>query len=206
MGFPTGSYVDNFQGEIKIITCLTLSPTPHSIITPRSVFYFNFNSEFDDAAGMYASRIAAIFKIKTPYFFYQDIDDPLPTMYPIPSGGMVYGNYHTTDAVTLQKIVVPAKQWSKHWFMENHGLIRKGIYNTAKARAIASLLPKGEYHAETLLHYFLCAIYGGELMTGLEMLWRKRPSGMHTKTQAAIDNSIAWIKENESKVFSILKP
>jgi len=205
VGKPTGSYVGNIKGEIKIITCLTLSPTPHNIITPRSVFYFNYVSEFDDAAGMHASKLAAMFKIKTPFFFFQDNDDPLPTTYQVPLGGMVYGNYHVVDAQTLRKFEVPTKKWNKLWYMENHGLIRRGIYNTAMARAVASKLPRGEYHTETLLHYFLGEVYGGEVRTDMIMLWRRRPGGMHTKTETAIDNSIAWIKENSSKVISALK-
>ena len=189
---------------MTMITCVTLSAEPFTFDTPRNIVYHNYVSQFDGAEGLHKSKLDAIFKVKTKYFFFQDYDDPLPNIYPVPNRSIVYGNFCYNDVPANKNLQIPAKPWTEKWHLDNPLLIHKAICNTAMARAVANLMPQGEYLTEPLLYFFMCKLYGFTYDPRLEMVWNKHPKGMHTKAEKSIANSVLWVRQNQDSVLSRL--
>jgi len=190
--------------KMTMMTCMTLSAEPFKINTPRSIVYQNYVSQFSDPAGLHKSKLDAIFKIKTQYFFFQDYDDPLPNIYPVPEKSIVYGDFFTRYVTSGHIKRTIAEPWSESWHLKNPLMVHKAICNTATARAVASVLPQGEFLTEPLLYYFMCKVYGFTYDPALEFIWNKSPKGFHTKSERSITNAVKWIKQNEAAVLAKL--
>ena len=205
MVYSTGFFMLQLKGnKMTMMTCMTLSAEPFKFNTPRSIVFQNYVSKFDDCAGLHKSKLDAIFKIKTPYFFFQDYDDPLPNNYPVPEKSIVYGDFFTRYVASGHIKRTVAEPWSESWHLKNPLMVHKAICNTAAARAVASLLPQGEFLTEPLLYFFMCKAYGFTYDPSLEFIWNKSPKGLHTKAEKSISNAVAWIKQNQDAVLSKL--
>lgn len=189
---------------MTLTTCVTLSAEPFTFDTPRHIRYLNYVSQFDGAEGLHKSKLDSIFQVKTKYFFWNDYDDPLPNIYPVPERSIVFGDFCYTELPSKVSKKIPVPKWTDTWHLSNPVLVHKAICNTAMARAVANLLPQGEYFTETLLYYFMCKVYGYTYNPGLEMFWNKHVKGLHTKSSQSLTNSVTWIRENRDSVIARL--
>ncbi len=186
---------------MNFITCLSLSAVPHTFDLPPGVTHINHVSQFTTAEELHTQRLAAIMKVDTPTFFFQDDDVPLPNIYPdVMDVGMVYGDYIKLETVMEIERVTKNQAYNPKWHLANPDYVHKAFCNTRKAQLIAKQLPLGEYWTELLLYYFLGKLHGATYAPELKMSWRLKNEGMHTKARLSVVNSICWILDNEHLV------
>lgn len=187
----------------SLYSAVILSKEPTTLNLPAEVQVLNYISTFTDAVGLHKSRLASLEDIETPYFFWLDVDDPVPENLIIPDKGVVYGDYlANTCQGQVQK-----KEVYGNWVANKHKVaplfIHKAICNTTKAKAIARLLPAGEYWTEWLLYYFLALKFGATYNSDLKLIWNKQQSGMHGLVHRATQNSLLWILQNEKRILNL---
>lgn len=178
-----------------MFTCVTLSNKELHRDTPSNVVYYNHVREFSDTISLHTERLNAISKVKTPYFFFCDYDDPLPEFIIKPNKAVLYGdNYFNEFGVER---IFNSKEWSREYHLQNPYAIHKAICNTNLSRKLSLILPRGEYWTEILLYYSLALIGGFEYNKELKMIWNKKNNGFHTKVNTNIANSVLWLLNNE---------
>jgi hypothetical protein len=182
---------------------LSKEPITSNILLPKDTQVLNYVSTFENAEGLHKSRLASLEDIATPYFFWLDVDDPVPEKLVAPTKGLVYGDYlaNTCQGQILVKEVYG--DWVADFHKVKPLFIHKAICSTAKARAIAKLLPRGEYWTEWLLYYFLALKFGATYDPELKFIWNKQQSGMHGLVHKATQNSLLWILQNEKRILNL---
>ena len=186
---------------MNFITCLTLSAKPHSFELPTGIAYVNHISQFSTAQELHKERLAAIMKVDTPTFFFQDDDDPLPNFYPdVFDKGLVYGDFIKLESVMDLEPITRCREYDHRWHLKNPEYLHKAFCNTGKAQKIVPQLPQGEYWTELLLYYFLGKEYGAVYDPKLIMPWKVSYQGMHTKAHNSVVNSICWILDHSHEI------
>lgn len=160
-------------------------------------------SVITNSTELFAQRKAALMKVDTETFYYQDDDDPLPNHYPEVAQGLVYGDMYTLFQGELTRV----KLWPYHKraHVTNPVHLHKAFCNTEQAQRVMRLLPEGPYWTEYLLYYFLANAYGGHYDASLEMHWHRKSTGMHVGATPSMVNSIKWAAMNHERMMQLLK-
>lgn len=181
-----------------VLSCVTLSKEPKTwdhIV--NDCHYYNHVSTITSLEELHSQRLKSLENIITPYFFFQDSDDPMPDVVTLPSQGIAYGNLVIDNLDLGKKTVLNNQNWNAQWHLANPYAIRKAYCNTQHAKLICKHLPKGEYWTELLLYYFLAKLFGSTYDPIIEIIWRKQTIGFHTQAQVSVINSVMWIMNNE---------
>ena len=188
-----------------MLTCIALSAYPFEFKDlPRHISYLNHVSYFKTVAEHAAARRAALAKVKTSHCFFQDIDDPLPNLYPDNFKGVYHGDFIAHLVKDNRDMKIPAKPHTKQVRYNTPLIVHKAIIETAPAQAIAKTMPEGNYSFEAYLYYFLYFYYGYTYDPKLEMLWNKGEFGFHKYDQGSAGRTMEWIKKNELSVLDQL--
>lgn len=190
-----------------MLTCVVLSSTPVALSLPRHLAYLNHVSTFEDVEGLHTARINAIRKVKTIGFFFHDPKTAVPEHARVPETGLIYGNFMArTAAGAAMTKAPPNEDLLLAMRKEPIGVIRRAVLHTAQAKAICAVLPRGAYHTEYLLHYFLVKFCGHQYDAQLQLVWQRGNSSFENAMRPALERSVQWALSpvNEAKVRSAL--
>jgi hypothetical protein len=185
------------------VTAVVLSPEPMQM-PDLPVRVVNFVSKFYDTAGIHEARRKSVDLVKTPWFFFLDSDDSLPSN--IEDVLLECMATDSSVAYTRELIVRPDKS---SWTSESHEydqaahvrnmmlIHHLALCKTDVARSALEVVPHGDYWIELLL-YFQMAKSGAKYVDKIGYIWNKGDFGMHRIrgiVRAQI-NSAIWCARN----------
>lgn len=179
-----------------MITCITISERPWATQKmPRRIRHTNLVAGELTRPELHQIKLESIAAVETQDFFFQDAEDPLPSFFlSVPPGkGLLVGPIKIIE----QKSGITTH---RHYTQDFHHVIR-AVMNTKKAQRVATLLPRGHYDTEVLLHHFLTAAYGSAYNSSLIMTHRATELRANGLDDLAIRNSKKWIQANEQRVL-----
>jgi hypothetical protein len=162
-------------------------------------------SKITNSAEQQAARFDAVMKVETPWFFFLDDDDELPTNFPgvldlckAADVALAYTDetivHHDDGARTVRRS--RAYSQSEHLAdpMLVHHLV---VMRTSAAQAAVKRLPRGHYCPEFML-FWEVAKSGATYIPAVGYIWHKRPDGMHNQPWVSIGQmrSRLWAKDN----------
>ena len=176
---------------------MVLSREPARIDSPHPVV--NHVSDFGGlASALHVARLASLALVRTPFFCWVDVDDPLPEVLPAPQRGLLYGVEEIYNSGNRMTRVLP-RAWSRVGHLTNPRLIHKAVCSTEAALDVAALLPQGEYYTELLLYYGIAKRHGWEIDERFVYHYETARSEMAGKVAAAIGNSMALLLSLEKR-------
>lgn len=146
-------------------------------------------------------RLKALAKVKTPYCFFLDDDDELPTNYLEVLDACVTANVAVayTDELEVGPTssdvrTAPEYDLARH-AREPMAIHHLALMNTAEAVRVANFLPRGEFWTEHLLYYFMAKAGGAKRIPQVGYHWHRSGTGFSAKpsTIRAQLNSSDWI-------------
>lgn len=183
----------------SLVTCVTLCKVPFERPECVDYTYLNYCSTFNTEIGQKTSNHEALKRVTTPYCFFCDHDDPMPTKIILPKDNMVYGDFLYEERGISK--VRESKPWNFDEHMFFHGLIHKPVINVANALKVIEKLPfDNEVHFHHIFHFLLSYIYGSEYNPDLKMVWIKGDTGLHVNTNKMKVNTREWIKNNAPRI------
>ena len=184
---------------MSLYTAIVLSKTPVQIDLP-GVNVLNQVQTFDDAARYHMARCRAVNSVETPWCFFLDSDDELPTDYldvlsecAQADTPIVYTDWLENGVRRVSGVY--NRQLHPYKPLMLHCLV---LMRTGAAKSAVAQLPYGDYITEHML-YFVMAEKGATWVNRVG--YRYHPGQMHKKMWAARaqQNGVEWCKQRALK-------
>ena len=161
-------------------------------------------SRFDSASGLLDARLAAIERVRTPWFFFWDDDDDLPADFASVLQDCLQAGSQQALVYTDEIIRTPAGErlrrsapYSQQAHLQDMMLVHHlALCRTQAAQEAARLLPRGVYGVEPML-YWQMAKHGAVYVPRTGYIWNAE-GGMHLRADVRIGmvQSMHWCGEN----------
>lgn len=183
-----------------MITALTVSRNAVSMHYPGLEHECLFGREFTRAKHVQAAWFDAVKLVKTPYFFFIDDDDDLPSNYTSVLQKCIGAD--TAIAYTDEYVAGEYRtrgKYSQANHLANpvlaHHLV---LCNTTIARRAIDKLPVGEFWPEMMLYWEMAKLGGASYIPEIGYHWNRGLTGLHKQwfTVLGMYNSIQWCKQN----------
>lgn len=165
------------------VSAVVLSARPVTAEVP-GVVVLPYVSIFHDAAGLLEARMAAIRKVRTPYFFFLDDDDALPDDFDrvlalcLGAGAAVaYTNELVRFPDGREVVRRSAPYDRKNWQRSITVIHRLAVCRTDAALRAMEKVPRGCYGFEPLM-YPEIAREGAAWIDEVGYIWQQRQDGM----------------------------
>lgn len=161
-------------------------------------------SRFGDAAGLLAARLAAVAQVRTPWFFFLDDDDALPTDFArvlalclaaAQGQALAY-----TDELALRPGQPPERLRRQPWSLAAHLqdvtlLHHLALCRTEAAQAAAQAVPHGAYGFEPLVYGLMALRGGAAYVPEVGYHWRAA-GGLHRRADVRMGmvKSLLWLR------------
>lgn len=186
------------------LTIITRSKEPFDRPVPEGVVYLNHVSVINNVGSETKENINAINKVKTPYFFLVDVDDDIPDYIPLPTKGLVYGDFLIEDRNKLLR--VPVKEFGDKTFSVNPYMLHKPCYNTANTKWVLENLPFNEaFHFNLYYHYFIAMLFGATYDHKFDAIWKRGDTGLHTLAYPNLPQLAKWMDGNKFSTWLSLQ-
>lgn len=149
-------------------------------------------SVFKDVAGSLVARLAALDRVRTPWYFFLDDDDELPDDYPqilercmATDAALSYTRERVIDSVTGETYESFGAPYTPDLHVQRPMLLHHLVVcRTQAARAAAARIPRGTYCLEHLL-YFEAAKGGANYVDAIGYIWH-RGTGLSRQPKSAL--------------------
>ena len=192
------------------ISAVVLSAKPVTTTLP-GIAVVGHVSTFSDAAGLLDSRLAALDKVRTEWFFFLDDDDALPPDYLRVLDRCVSAG--APLAYTDELIRMPAYfdghvpefrrtsgPYSQEAHLQDALLVHHlAVCNTDAALRAARDIPRGTYAVEPLL-YWQVAKEGAAYVDEVGYIWQRRKTGLsrHPSLTRGLARAMLWAQEHRT--------
>jgi len=155
---------------------------------------------FSKASHVQAAWFDAISMVHTPYFFFIDDDDELPSNYTSVLRKCLEAD--TAIAYTDESVAGEYRsrdEYSQSNHLANPVLVHHLVLcNTAIAKKAIDRLPRGDYWPEMMLYWEMAKLGGASYTPEIGYHWNRGPTGLHKAwfTVFGMHNSIKWCKQN----------
>lgn len=183
-----------------MITALTVSRHGVRMHYPGLVHKCLAGRHFTKARHVQEAWFDAIKLVETPYFFFIDDDDDLPTNYQSVLNQCLNANLAIayTDEYMGQEYR-SREVYSQANHLANPALVHHLVLaNTVIANQAITNLPRGDYWPEMMLYWEMAKLGGAAYIPEVGYHWHKRELGLHKEwfTVLGIHNSSQWCRQN----------
>jgi hypothetical protein len=173
------------------ITAVVLSARDYCPAIP-GVTVLAHRSIFKDVAGSLDARLAALERVRTPWFFFLDDDDELPGDYPAilarcmdTDAALSYTRERVIDSVSGQTYESFGAPYTPELHVQRPMLLHHLVVcRTQAAREAAARIPRGIYCLEHLL-FFEVAKRGANYVDAIGYIWH-RGTGLSRQPKSAL--------------------
>lgn len=186
------------------ITVITRSLEPVTRVVPESVVYYNHVANFSDVITQNLNARDALEHVTTPYATFVDMDDDMPSVFPNPTRGVVFGDNRVrfNDQIEVRK-----NTYFNHTeFNQNPFMFHKAIVNVKEMKLVMDVIGSRQPHAFYSFHYYLVAqLMGAIKEESFEPIWNKKPAGLWKTLDAGIMPGLKKLNENYPVYLQKLK-
>ena len=183
-----------------MITALTVAREPVDMQYPGLVHKCLAGRKFTRAIHVQQAWFDAIRLVTTPYFFFIDDDDYLPSNYKEVLDKCVYAN--TAIVYTDEYVANEYRSrdvYSQRLHLANPTLVHHLVLcKTDIAIKAIDKLPIGHFWPEMMLYWEMAKLGGASYIPEIGYHWNRGTEGLHKAwfTVLGIHNSIKWCKQN----------
>jgi len=183
-----------------VITALTVARKVVTMDYTDLIHVCLSGRNFSRAKHVQLAWFDAIKLVKTPYFFFIDDDDHLPSNYisvlqkcKDANTAIAYTDEYVADEYRARDKYSQANHLANPTLA--HHLV---LCNTSIANEAIRNLPLGEFWPEMMLYWEMAKLGGASYIPEIGYHWNRGPTGLHKQwfTVLGMHNTIQWCKQN----------